>query len=467
MKKIAILAIVVAIALLLTATPPVSAHNNTYTAFVDQGIIITPEVGERAYYPTVAFDGTSYLMIYDNKVGGEYVGNYAISDDGIHWTLEGSVSGLKNNNHSYHSVMLYDANGFEGEYNYKIWYLDMDAEVPHGAGSIRYAESDDGIHWVNDQPVFGGNMISKGVDNVDAPSRTWGPGTVIYNPEATNTGDNPLDYSYVIYYDGYNGNSDDPAWDGNEALFLAYSVDGKDWSRYTRNPVLKGSSDGWDATCVGYPTVMRISDGSYIMWYCGGRACNEGIGFATSHDGANWVKDEDNPMFHKSDETDPPGYRAGRTYTPRVIDDGSGELKMYYSAKSETGIYAIGLATLRLEVPATIDIHPDTLNLRNTGRWVSCYIELPEDYDVADIDVSTILLDEVIQAELHPTEIGDYDGDGIVDLMVQFERAEVEYLIRGLEPDLPADIELIVTGQVAGMPFEGSDTVRVIDKGKK
>ncbi len=317
--------------------------NSIYTAFVDQGIVFSPG---KAYYPTVIYDGTQYLMLHDKSA------NYAVSNDGITWTAMGPVNGLTN---PMHTVMLYDADGFGGNYNYKIWYFDKSYLFVGGINSIRYAESNDGINWVNDQAVFGGNMVTPGVDNVDAPSRTFGPGAVIYNPEATNTG-NPLDYSYVMYYAGYNGNTDDSDWDNTEALFLAYSQDGINWDRYTRNPVLKGGSVGeWDNNGVGYPTVMQIGDGSYVMWYGGGSGTNKGIGFATSPDGIAWTKDGSNPMFHISDTTDLSGYRAGRTYTPRVIDDGNGELKMYYSAKSDSGVYAVGLATLELPVPRSKD----------------------------------------------------------------------------------------------------------------
>jgi hypothetical protein len=106
-------------------------------------------------------------------------------------------------------------------------------------------------------------------------------------------------------------------------------------------------------------------------------------------------------------------------------------------------------------VLATIDVDPDTLNLKSRGQWITAYIELPEGYDVSDIDVSTVMLNTEIQAEIHPTEIGDYDTDGIPDLMVKFDRAEVMALLS------VGEATLTITGEVDGTPFEGSDTIRV------
>lgn len=110
-------------------------------------------------------------------------------------------------------------------------------------------------------------------------------------------------------------------------------------------------------------------------------------------------------------------------------------------------------------VKSTIDIDPDTLNLKSKGRWITCYIELPEGFDVNDINVSTISLEDSIPAEEWPWEIGDYDGDGIPDLMVKFDRAEVEDMLS------PGNYNLKVSGQFSdGTLFEGySDTIRAID----
>jgi hypothetical protein len=117
-------------------------------------------------------------------------------------------------------------------------------------------------------------------------------------------------------------------------------------------------------------------------------------------------------------------------------------------------------------IPAEIDIDPDTLNLRSKGKWITTYIELPEGYDVRDINAGTIFLNETIQPVLDPKYdfvtneseyIKDYDGDGILERMVKFSRREVQALI-GLE----GDAELTITGKVNETAFKGSDTIRAI-----
>jgi hypothetical protein len=108
-------------------------------------------------------------------------------------------------------------------------------------------------------------------------------------------------------------------------------------------------------------------------------------------------------------------------------------------------------------IPAIVDFHPETLNRKSKGKWVTVYIEL-EGYDVNDIDVSTVMLNGIIQAEDHPTGIGDYDGDGIPDLMVKFDRQEFIYT-----HDVGESIEIIITGSlIDGTLFEGFDDIRAL-----
>jgi len=122
------------------------------------------------------------------------------------------------------------------------------------------------------------------------------------------------------------------------------------------------------------------------------------------------------------------------------------------------------------EISATVDIDPDTLNLKSNGQWITAYIELSEEYSVSEIDVSSILLNGSISVDPEaPTEVGDHDMDSIPDLMVKFERATIiEWLgTADYSEDTGKYVEvtLEITGEVAGTPFEGVDTVRVLLKG--
>lgn len=120
-------------------------------------------------------------------------------------------------------------------------------------------------------------------------------------------------------------------------------------------------------------------------------------------------------------------------------------------------------------ITATVDSSPQTLNLRSKGRWIAAFIELPEDYNVADINVSSIMLNNTIPAELRPLAIEDYDEDGVPDLMVKFNRAQVtEHIIANvnmteLVEERFMTITLTITGYLYDDTlFQGSDTIRIM-----
>jgi len=114
---------------------------------------------------------------------------------------------------------------------------------------------------------------------------------------------------------------------------------------------------------------------------------------------------------------------------------------------------------------AAVNIGPDTLNLKSQGQMITCYIELPEGFNPEDIDFSTTMLNDTVPAELEPTEIGDYDGDDIIERMVKFNRqAVINYLV-GLGVQHKDEVILTIAGTLNdGTPFEGKDTLRVINK---
>ncbi|UCG69615.1 MAG: exo-alpha-sialidase [Thermoplasmata archaeon] len=117
---------------------------------------------------------------------------------------------------------------------------------------------------------------------------------------------------------------------------------------------------------------------------------------------------------------------------------------------------------------STIDIDPNTLNLKSKGKWITCYIELPPGYDVKDINASTILLEDSLPPILdlkygfvksESSYIIDHDGDGILERMVKFDRSDVQDILS------PGIYNLKVYGKLLeGTTFEGySDEISVID----
>lgn len=117
-------------------------------------------------------------------------------------------------------------------------------------------------------------------------------------------------------------------------------------------------------------------------------------------------------------------------------------------------------------IQATAGIDPNTLNLRSKGKWITAYIEFPEGYDVHDINVSSILLNDTIPVDPSvPTAIGDYDNNGIPDLMIKFDRAEViSYILDNIDiEERFATVTLTITGYLYdGTPFQGSNTIKII-----
>jgi len=130
----------------------------------------------------------------------------------------------------------------------------------------------------------------------------------------------------------------------------------------------------------------------------------------------------------------------------------------------QTLVIKVDGTTHQTEVKLKADIHvdPDTLNLNSKGKWITAYIELPRGYDVGNINATTILLNNTIPVDFGAqTEIGDYDGDGIMDLMVKFNRTLVSELIlsKGVKY---GNVTLTVSGRLYdGTEFMGSDTIRV------
>jgi hypothetical protein len=69
-----------------------------------------------------------------------------------------------------------------------------------------------------------------------------------------------------------------------------------------------------------------------------------------------------------------------------------------------------------------------------------------------------VTLNGRLQAEAKPTEISDYDDDGIPDLMVKFNRTAVQSILKVGEK-----VEITISGAlIDDRLFEGKDIIKVI-----
>jgi gluconolactonase len=124
-------------------------------------------------------------------------------------------------------------------------------------------------------------------------------------------------------------------------LFASALFSQAEWTKYESNPVMVGGPEGsWDEG--GISGVDVLFDGeTYKMWYCGQDSSAWGrIGYATSTDGITWTKHENNPVLDLEEISD---WNCDAVSSPVVIFDGT-MYKMWYAGQNSSGSQ-IGYAT--------------------------------------------------------------------------------------------------------------------------
>ena len=333
------------------------ASDLKWTEYDTNPVYGTPSSSDKNYYPCVLYDANQfsghgasdyYKMWYAD--GQSLFEAVTYSSDGINWNEPVQITGVKAS--GYHARIIYlpdSYSGAGGTYYYKIWYWDFSApNAPYTIDGIRTADSIDGVTWTNDT-VITQNISAPLVTEIppDWNRGTYGPVSVHYNAMATNTGTNPFDYTFAMYFDGTTG--------GVEAIGLGYSTDGNTgWKLYGNSPVLDHGIQGdWDSDYATMGVVIRGTDGIWRMWYSGSGpagVAQQGIGYATSSNGILWTKDPGNPIFSIYQDV---SWHDTKCYTPSVLYsssgfDGHGEAvtyKMWFSGQSgATGDQTIGYA---------------------------------------------------------------------------------------------------------------------------
>ncbi|NIP26257.1 MAG: hypothetical protein GWN67_18155 [Phycisphaerae bacterium] len=144
-------------------------------------------------------------------------------------------------------------------------------------------------------------------------------------------------------------------------------------------------------------------------------------------------------------DTGDPNYIAGPNETdldgrPRII---GGRIDMGAYEDSPT-------------ISAEIRIVPRTINLQSKGKWINAFLWLPKDYNVTDIDSSSVLLED----EIEPQWVWFDEEEQVA--MVRFSREEVQDILT------LGEVGLTITGQFTeGTVFEAKDVIIVINNGSR
>src|SRR5262249_37987908 len=234
------------------------------------------KIGPRA----ILRDGTTGWKMWYEAGSGANKGSaaYAMSADGIKWTK-----------YAENPVMIPTepweggATRVVGEITpttvlkendiYKMWYHAIDARKVRQIG---YATSTDGINWTK----FGGNPILK-----PGHGDAWDAGG-IGEPTVIKVGS-----TFFMYY---------MRTVEQHGIGLATSPDGINWMKYSANPILTvGKRDSWDDGAMQMGAVFY--DGTlFHMWFRARDAeWNFAIGYAWSVDGKSWTKSSRNPLLAK------------------------------------------------------------------------------------------------------------------------------------------------------------------------
>ncbi len=384
-----------------------------------------------SFYADLA-DGGSCIYDYqdygDNVYAAAYAGRMWRSSDGVNWSL---------------------APGFESYYDGNMW------ELEEFKGSL-YMSYNNGELWVSDGTGRGTcvytapdgiiSMTTGGYSSTgDPPYLYFGTGgdAVGYGPESTGTAN-------VYCYNGFTVDRVSLSDEFVTGVQVLYTVRPSPISWYLCSPVDMIVTD---------PDNLSIS-----------RDLNE-------IPGASYTEIDINGDGDPDDVVNIPALKIGDYLITVIPEPGASPTDTYTLGVSSGGVTIVlaenvpvsdipaeGYIVRSTEteilqiISATIDFAPDVLNLDTKGKYVTAYIELPTCYDVSQIDISSIRLNDTVPALGKPTGIGDYDSDGAPDLMVKFDKAAVNGILTAGE-----EVEVTITGEIAGIGFEGSDTIiRVI-----
>ena len=242
--------------------------------------VIAP-TGKRAYYPTflhvpdgVEYMGTDYSFIAWAATASGGPMEAFVSNDFSTWVgpipLTGGLAASL-----YHAAVVY----VEGDAKpFKMWVWDGTASPIKSHTYM--VESADGFAWDAVQS-FTAFTVPSGWNDAG-----YGFGHINYNPDATNTGNNPKNYTYWGFL------TDCMTSTGWEAQLLAWSADGLNWTCGVEQSILPSTTSSSEDPHRRYSHISRMSvselaNGEWIGFFSGGRNVDvcEGLWLIHSYDG--------------------------------------------------------------------------------------------------------------------------------------------------------------------------------------
>jgi len=220
-------------------------------AFDDNGVIL----GD-----VISHNGSLYMYYVGfqlvRKVKFLAFTGLAVSDEGGHsFTRYSKSPVLDRSDSAMYIRAIHTARVEDGVW--KIWYATgsewrwIDGK-PYPSYNIRYAESEDGVHFPDE-----GKLV---VDFVGSEYR-------IGRPRVIRVGD-----KYKMFYTK-------GTVEGDYVAGYAESSNGVDWVRMDDEIGIEPSGSGWDSTALSYPCVLRFRDKT-CMFYNGNDMGKTGFGYA-------------------------------------------------------------------------------------------------------------------------------------------------------------------------------------------
>jgi hypothetical protein len=111
------------------------------------------------------------------------------------------------------------------------------------------------------------------------------------------------------------------------------------------------------------------------------------------------------------------------------------------------------------DILADMELAPATLNRKSKGKYFTAHVEFDEGHDVNDVDLSSVMLvvdgHSMVPALAERASISDFNGNGIPDLTLKFDRQSV------IESTGPGYVEIAITGTIDGAVFSDTGAITV------